>query len=92
MRNVNSPPPGWTAAPIPFVEAKGDMIRIECECSVCRGAGIWRERHAPSIGITCTNCRGGGRCIVYLTAWTGRKRLDDIVTVRASEYVPEMAY
>jgi hypothetical protein len=67
-------------------------LRLECTCSVCHGAGIWRDDHDPRIGITCTNCHGGGRCIVYLPPWTGRQRLEGIETVRAHEHVPELPY
>jgi hypothetical protein len=67
-------------------------IRLECQCSVCHGAGIWRSLEDPRIGITCTSCHGGGRCIVYLPRWTERQRLDGIETVRAHGHVPEMAY
>lgn len=92
MTTTPAPPDGWTSSSIPHVDTKGDTIRIECQCSVCHGAGIWRDEQDPRIGHVCTNCRGGGRSVVYLTAYTGRKTLDGITEVRASGDSPELPY
>lgn len=60
-------------------------MKVDTECSACRGTGIYRGfAEPPGVGVVCLNCEGIGCRTMEYTPFTGRRTRDDIKEVQRS--------
>ena len=59
---------------------------LTVECGSCRGTGVYRGFAEPEgTGVVCLECQGTGAKTMNYTPFTGRKRRNDVHTVRRSK-------
>lgn len=60
-------------------------LTIDVECGSCGGTGVYRGFAEPKgVGVVCLTCKGSGKVTLTYKPFTGRKRCDNIQTIRLS--------
>lgn len=60
-------------------------MKIEAECSSCKGTGVYRGFAEPKdVAVICLMCGGTGHQDIEYTPFTGRKNRTDVKVVKRS--------
>lgn len=65
-----------------------EKITIEAECGDCGGTGIYQGfMERTRTAVVCHTCKGTGKRTVILTKFSGRKTVDDVDTIHATQSI-----
>jgi hypothetical protein len=60
-------------------------MSVEAQCNACAGTGVYCGFAEPKgTGVACLKCGSSGKVLIEYIPFTGRKRRDDVTTIRLS--------